>query len=72
MVGPCRGLETGGRGRGGRSLLTLLVLASALLVAACASPTQATLTDLSSVDELKQRFNQGVGKPRVVLLLSPT
>jgi hypothetical protein len=35
-------------------------------------PAPPTLSDLSSVDELKARFNGDAGKPRIVLLLSPT
>ncbi len=30
------------------------------------------LRDLSGVDEIKTAFNQDVGQPRVILLLSPT
>ena len=37
--------------------------------AAYAAPT---LSDLKSVDELKTLFNRDRGKPRLVLLLSPT
>ena len=32
----------------------------------------APLVDITSVDDLKSRFNQDRGKPRVLLLVSPT
>jgi hypothetical protein len=31
-----------------------------------------TLTDLHSPDDLKAQFNQDVGVPRIILLVSPT
>ena len=40
------------------------------LVGACQSGP--ALKDISSVDALKTRFNDDAGKPRIVLLLSPT
>jgi photosystem II stability/assembly factor-like uncharacterized protein len=38
-----------------------------------ATPTSApSLTDLHSPDDLKIRFNQDAGVPRIILLVSPT
>lgn len=37
-----------------------------------AAPTATKLVVLHSLDELKQRFNQDQGTPRLVLLFSPT
>lgn len=48
--------------------LCLLSLGS---VAGCGRRTP-VLEDLSGVEELKARFNEDTGKPRIVLLLSPT
>lgn len=43
------------------------------LVLACGrAPEPAGLRDLAGVAELKARFNRDAGKPRTVLLLSPT
>jgi len=36
------------------------------------SGPEAKLTDLSSVDQLQAAFNADAGKPRLILLLSPT
>jgi hypothetical protein len=37
-----------------------------------AAPAGMTLMDLRDVGQLEARFNQDVGKPRLVLLVSPT
>ncbi len=37
----------------------------------CDEPTKA-LTDMRSMDDLRSRFNDNAGSPRLVLLLSPT
>ena len=45
---------------------------SLLIAAACQGTQTATMSDLAGVQELKDRFNADAGKPRIVLLLSPT
>jgi hypothetical protein len=50
------------------SVVLLLIAAGS---AGCQSDT-ATLSNLNGIDELKARFNRDAGKPRIVLLLSPT
>jgi hypothetical protein len=49
----------------------ILPAALALLMAAGCSHTPA-LEDISSPEALKARFNADAGKPRIILLLSPT
>ncbi len=51
--------------------LFVVVLGMAILAGGC-GPGVPTLTDISSVDTLKERFNEDAGKTRIVLLLSPT
>ena len=59
MVGPCHRFGT------------LVLLATLAAAAACGTNT-ATLSNLTGVETLQQRFNEDAGKPRIVLLLSPT
>lgn len=55
-----------------RTLVHLVLLLSVALAAGCRGNRVPTLSDLSGVDALKTRFNADAGKPRIVLLLSPT
>jgi hypothetical protein len=50
------------------SVVLLLITAGS---GGCGSD-RATLSNLNGIDELKARFNRDAGKPRIVLLLSPT
>jgi hypothetical protein len=51
---------------------TSLLAAAVLVASACGAATQPKLHDISSVDELEEAFERDAGKPRLVLLLSPT
>lgn len=55
-----------------KTTLRTLPFAAALLLTACTAAAETTLHDLGSVDELRQAFQEDAGKPRVILLLSPT
>jgi hypothetical protein len=61
--------RAGGIAPGLQTLLLALVVLS--VSAACRSHEPA-LEDLKSLDAFKARFNADEGKPRLVLLLSPT
>jgi hypothetical protein len=49
-----------------------MLLVAAVLAASCRGESSATLSDLNGVEEFKAHFNRDAGKPRIVLLLSPT
>ena len=51
---------------------TVVALALALLAAPHAVPAAAGLSQLRGVQELKSWFNSYKGRPRLILLLSPT
>jgi hypothetical protein len=51
----------------------LVTLALAASLAACAGSAAAgELRDLGTVESFKARFNRDAGRPRLLLLLSPT
>ena len=55
-------------------IAALVVLASLLVIFQFRETPTATsaLTDLQSIDTLREQFNQDVGRPRLILLVSPT
>jgi hypothetical protein len=60
------------RGRSLRKLLSSVLVAASIAVAAGCKPGPPKLLELDSVEALQARFNRDSGKTRVVLLLSPT
>jgi hypothetical protein len=58
-----------------RLLILAVVIGAAFIAALIGSlkpDSRVVLTDLNSVEELRARFNQDKGTPRLLLLLSPT
>jgi len=54
-------------------LLGIVGVVAAVAVALLLVPgPNAPLVDIASLDDLKSRFNEDRGKPRVLLLVSPT
>jgi hypothetical protein len=66
------GFSRVGRRRPSHVLVALVVLLLAGAAAGCRGNGKATLSHLTGVEELKARFNRDAGKPRMVLLVSPT
>ena len=58
------------RPKGLLACLPVLVVSMAIL-AGCKSPPP-TLEEISGIEALKTQFNADAGKPRIILLLSPT
>lgn len=55
------------------TVLPALLLVLAALAPACRAADQPpVLSDLNGIETLRAQFNADAGKPRVVLLLSPT
>ncbi len=58
---------------GWKWLFIAALTAMAIALGLFASPRpKANLSDVHSVEDLRARFNQDKGKPRIILLLSPT
>ena len=56
-----------------RWLIIVALFAAAIGLGLFASPRpKSPLTDLRSVEDLRAKFNQDKGKPRLILLLAPT
>ena len=56
-------------------LIIAVVVVAAIVAGVIGSvkpDSNVVLTDLNSVEELRSRFNQDKGTPRLLLLLSPT
>ena len=55
-------------------MATLVVLASLLVIYQKREPptTSSALTEIQNVDTLREQFNRDVGRPRLILLVSPT
>lgn len=52
--------------------LVAVMAAIAAVIGSIKPDADVQLVELHSVDELRTRFNEGAGSPRLVLLLSPT
>ncbi len=58
-----------------RWLILACVVVAAIIAGVIGSlkpDANVTLTDLNNIEELRSRFNQDKGTPRLLLLLSPT
>ena len=54
------------------TLRNATLLAAALVVTTCGAAATPTLREIASIDQLEAAFERNAGKPRLVLLLSPT
>lgn len=73
MVGPCAPSATVSRSGAAPAVLRIaLLLAAVCTITIACGQNAATLANLDNLDQLREQFNQDAGKPRLVLLLSPT